>query len=324
MPQFTKKLFNDLAIWMSLLGIIIGIVFPPFTVLLGVDPKIALSFTFWIVCIIAGLIVAGANYFLVNLIIRKRLITFAKHMHIVEDAIKLATYTGDWTSCTPEKCNLHIDSNDELGESARTFNDLVSSLFRSHEVEKAVSEFSKALSAQLDLDLLSKKALELLLHHTEAVAGLVLTKKLAGLQVAANFGLRDPEKILSSVHIQKVMTDRKVITIKLPDDVLVEAVMSDFRPKEVTVIPIDFKDEMLGIVVLATSSQFKKDTLWMIEFFSQGFALSLKNAMIHTQIQEIAAIDGLTGTLNRRFGMKRLNDEFARAKRGNYPLMVMM
>ncbi|MFK5892362.1 MAG: GGDEF domain-containing protein, partial [Pseudomonadota bacterium] len=166
--------------------------------------------------------------------------------------------------------------------------------------------------------------LELLLHHTGAVAGLVLTNQSGEQQVAANFGLRNPEKIISSVHIQKVMIDKKVISVKLPDDVVVEAVMADFRPKEVTVIPIEFKDEILGIVVLATSSEFHQDAFWMIDFFSQGFALALKNAMIHTQIQQIAVLDGLTGTLNRRFGMKRLNDEFSRAKRANSPLTVMM
>jgi two-component system, cell cycle response regulator len=324
MPQFTNKLFTDLAIWMSLLGIIIGTCFPPFTVLLGFDPELSYSLSFWLICMIAGLIVAGANYMLVNVIIRKRLITISDHMHIVEKAIKSATYTGDWSGCTPEKCNLHIDSNDELGESARTFNDLVSALFRSHEVEKAVSEFSKALSSQLELDLLSKKALELLLHHTDAVAGLVLTNQSGEQQITANYGLRHPEKIISSVHIQKVMIDHKVISVKLPDDVVVEAVMADFRPKEVTVIPIEFKDEILGVVVLATSTEFNQDALWMIDFFSQGFALALKNAVIHNQLQQIAIIDGMTGTLNRRFGLKRLSDEFSRAKRANSPLTVMM
>ena len=126
------------------------------------------------------------------------------------------------------------------------------------------------------------------------------------------------------MHIKKVMKDRKVISVKLPQDIVVEAVIADFRPKEVSIIPIDFKGEMLGVVVLATASEFNKDALWMIEFFSQGFALSLKNAMIHTEIQKVAALDGLTGTLNRGFGMKRLNDEFSRAKRGDYPLTVLM
>jgi len=120
------------------------------------------------------------------------------------------------------------------------------------------------------------------------------------------------------------MIDKKVLSVKLPEDVVVEAVMADFRPKEVTVIPIEFKDEILGVVVLATSTEFKQDALWMIDFFSQGFALALKNAVIHNQIQQLAILDGMTGTLNRRFGMKRLSDEFSRAKRANSPLTVMM
>ncbi len=41
--RITKKIFNDLAIWMIGFGILIGIVFPFFTRLFGVKPEIAYS-----------------------------------------------------------------------------------------------------------------------------------------------------------------------------------------------------------------------------------------------------------------------------------------
>lgn len=324
MPRLTKKLFDDLAIWMAILGLIVGFLFPPFTVLLGFNPEQAYTFTFWGTCTIAGLLVASLNYALANKIVRTRILLLADQMRMVEKAIQTATYSGDWSSCDPEKCHMVIDSEDELGESARTFNDLVYALFRSHEVETAIGEFTKALSKELNMDLLSKKALELMLHHTEAVAGMVITNSAGEQMVMANYGIREPNQMLNSDHIKKAIKYRTVLTIKIPKDVKIEAVMADFRPSEVIVIPIDFKDNVLGVVVLASSQSFSMDALWMIEFFRQGFGLALHNAVIHNQMQQMAALDALTGALDRRFGMTRLSEEYARAKRSETPLAVMM
>jgi len=324
MPRLTKKLFDDLAIWMAILGLIVGFLFPPFTVLLGFNPEQAYTFTFWGTCTIAGLLVASLNYTLANKIVRTRILLLADQMRMVEKAIHAATYSGDWSSCDPNKCHMIIDSEDELGESARTFNDLVYALFRSHEVETAISEFTKALSKQLNLDLLCKKALELMLHHTEAVAGMVITNSAGEQQITANYGIREPALMLNSDHIKKAIKYKTVLNIKIPEDVKIEAVMTDFRPTEVMVVPIDFKDDVLGVVVLATSRSFSSDAIWMIEFFRQGFGLALHNAVIHNQMQQMAALDALTGALDRRFGMTRLSEEYARAKRAETALSIMM
>ena len=323
-PQFTRKLFTDLAIGMMTLGIIIGLLFPPFTVALGFSEKLSYSLSFWIICILAGLFVAFLNYLLVNLIIRNKLVVISDHMHKVEQSIKNATKTGDWSDCTPEQCHLQINSEDELGESAQTFNELVESLFRSHEVETAISNFSKALSTQLELDKLSETALKLLLHHTASVAGMVITLHAGKERITANYGLLEPEKILTSIHIKRVQNEKQMYFITLPEDIKVEALIANFRPKEVCVIPVEFKNEVIGIVVLASSHAYQNDVHWMMKLFSQGFALALKNALIHSQLQEIAVLDGLTGVLNRHFGMKRLRQELARSQRNNASLGIIM
>ncbi|MBF0219905.1 MAG: sensor domain-containing diguanylate cyclase [Gammaproteobacteria bacterium] len=324
MPRLTSKLFTDLAIWMTLLGVVIGLLFPPFTVILGFDEGRAYSLTFWIVCVVAGLLVAYCNYMLANAIVRSRIRQLSQHMRKVEKAIDKAVNEGDWSSCDPLSCSFLIDSDDELGASASSFNDLVQALFRSHEVESAVSDFTKALSSQLDLDLLSSKALELLLHHTGAVAGMVITQQAGEQRISANYGIRNPENIAKSDHLRKAMLAHDVVSVSIPEDVYVEAVLTDFRPREIIAIPVEFKNEILGAVILATSERFSSDSRWMIQFFRQGFGLALNNAVIHCQMQEMAALDALTGALDRRFGISRFKDELARADRAKSSLAVLM
>ncbi len=325
MPQLTKKIFTDLAIWMTLLGVIIGLVFPPFTVALGFDPERAYSLSFWLICIISGVIVALTNYLLVNLIIRRKLVLISEHMRMVEDSIQTATNTGDWSNCTPEKCNLHIDSEDELGESSRTFNDLVQALFRSHDVETAISDFGKALSSQLDLDKLSETALNMLLHHTGSVAGVVITISSGKQRITASHGIQEPQGLLHSQLVNKTYLDKQMKFITTSQEIKVdEELVNKMEIQETCIIPIEFKDEVIGIVLLAATAKFQNDLKWMLKLLSQGLALALKNALIHSQLQEIAVLDGLTGVMNRHFGMKSLKNEFVRSKRSSRPLTILM
>ena len=61
-----------------------------------------------------------------------------------------------------------------------------------------------------------------------------------------------------------------------------------------------------------------------IGMFSKSLSLALHNAIIHEQMQKLAAIDPLTGLLNRRYGMIRLREEYSKAVRSEGSLGVIM
>ena len=56
--------------------------------------------------------------------------------------------------------------------------------------------------------------------------------------------------------------------------------------------------------------------------FAQNLALAMNNAIIHEQMQRLAAIDPLTGLLNRRYGLIRLREEYSKAVRSEGSLGV--
>ncbi|MGZ4531889.1 MAG: hypothetical protein ACXVXP_06010 [Mycobacteriaceae bacterium] len=47
--------------------------------------------------------------------------------------------------------------------------------------------------------------------------------------------------------------------------------------------------------------------------------VALNNALTHERFQRLAAVDPLTGSYNRRFGLGRLTEEWGRAVRSGYP-----
>ena len=128
MLRLTRKVFVDLAIWMISLGLMMGVVFPFFAMLMGVPAGFVLTPLFFISCISAGVIVAGANIWLARRIVGKRLRMLADRMRLVEGNLRQMSRSQEAGKCTPEACSITVDSEDELGESARAFNYLVEAL----------------------------------------------------------------------------------------------------------------------------------------------------------------------------------------------------
>ena len=118
LPRLTRSVMMDLRLWMVGFGLLIGVVFPPVVVLLGVPRGIAIRPAFFAVTVLAGLVVAQVNYFLAHGVVGVRVSSLARGMRRVENTLLEASVRGDWSGCDPESCKVPIDSNDELGEVA--------------------------------------------------------------------------------------------------------------------------------------------------------------------------------------------------------------
>src|SRR6266545_257155 len=128
MPRLTSKVFTDLAIWMMGFGLAIGLVFPPFCLLLGLPAARVLTPLFFASTLIAGVVVGAVNFELSRLVVGRRLRLLAARMGSVEQELAEAVFSHDWSSCDPERCALPVDSDDEVGASAGAFNRLIGTL----------------------------------------------------------------------------------------------------------------------------------------------------------------------------------------------------
>ncbi|MCX6372547.1 MAG: sensor domain-containing diguanylate cyclase [Actinobacteria bacterium] len=322
--RITRKVFHDLAIWQVGFGLCIGLVFPPFVMLLGVPRDTALTPQFFAACLFAGALSGVVNYVISRRVVGARLRILAERMTHVEQSLGSMTSSGDLSGCTPAECSIVVDSEDEIGESALAFNRLVEALSASMRTQLAVRSFSEMLTSQLEIESLAHEALRQFFEHAGAAGGLILYEAAGELKVAASRGLRDPLAVAASGHVDAAVRsgERQVVTI--PDDVRLEGVLADFRPGEVLVFPVTYKNFPLGVVVLAAGGAFSADQRALIDLFLQGLGLALNNAIAHDRLQNLAALDPLTGLYNRRFGLGRLHEEFGRALRVTAPLGVLM
>lgn len=324
MIRLTRKVFTDLSIWMIGLGLMIGIIFPFFVDWMGIPSSYVLTPWFFAACITAGIIVGGINISLARVVVGFRLRLLADRMHFVANKFRQVKEGKDIDACNAEECLIEVDSEDEIGHSAQAFNELVETLFESIETENSINEFTRLLGSQLAVKDLTEKALIQLMAHTGSAAGAVVIESDGSLEVTVSQGIRNVASIIESDHVKSVFRTEKRVIIDLPEEVQVEGVLTEFRPKTVIIEPVLYKDVILGLIILASTKKFGVDALNRLAVFGRSLALALHNALLFDRLERLAALDPLTGIYNRRFGMTRLHEEFGRTLRTKSPLGVMM
>lgn len=325
MPRLTSRVFTDLAIWMAGFGLLIGLVFPPFCLLLGLPAERVISPLFFGSTLTAGAIVGAVNFALARLVVGRRVRALAEAMTTVETRMAEAVFSHDWTGCDPDSCALPVDSNDEVGASAGAFNRLIGTLARSHAVENAMRDFSAVLSSQFELETLGAAALEGLLRHTGAQAGAVLVVRDDELAPIASHGLRGIDELSNNDHFRRAIrlgrTER--LTVAMPE-LVVDSLLLGQAARDIVVAPVTFKSVPLGVIILASTSGLHPDAEQLVEHFRADLGLAVNNALAHDRLERLAAVDPLTDAYNRRFGLGRLHEEFSRAVRTENPFGVLM
>ena len=322
--KLTRRIFDDLAIYMISLGVLIGFVFPFFSILLGVPREIALTIAYFISCILAGIVLGLLNILLVRKTVGTRMRQLSQKMKHVESILTNKKKGISEEKCSPDTCLVKIDSEDEFGESADSFNSLVMTLSEVLETHAELQLFTEMLTSHLELDILAKETLSHLIKNTNSDGGAILIEKGGELNVEASDSIKDYHTLGKNKRIlQSVKTPERRI-IEFPEEILMDGIIVDFRPKELLIEPIVYKNVFLGAVILVKESRFSLSTLEKITFIKQSLALAFRNAITHNQLQSLAALDPLTGLYNRRFGTLRMEEEFSRSVRSRTPVSLLM
>ncbi len=324
MPRLTAGVFYDLAIWMAGFGVLIGIIFPFFMVIIGIPPASVLTGAFFAACIAAGLIVGAVNFLVARGVVGSRLRNLTDRMRFVSRTIQASAHTGDWSGCDPETCRVPEDSSDDLGDAAAAFNRLTEALATSHRLETAMKEFSRAIARNLELDALTEHALRCFLQYTHAAGGAVIVDLDGDLVVKAHAGMGNPDALVTSEPVRRALRTLEIGRLEIPEGLMLDGVVAAFRPRHVLIAPLEFRQVPLGIIVLASGETFSPDSESLLTPLRQNLGVALNNALTHERLQRLAALDGLTGCYNRHFGVRRLEEEFARAVRAGTPLGVLM
>jgi two-component system cell cycle response regulator len=324
LPRLTGKVMVDLQLWMVGFGLLIGLLFPFVVVLLGVSSDVALRPVFFAATLIAGLIVAAVNMAIARAVVGVRLRSLTVSMRKVDESLTDAAFQGDWSACDPESCSVPVDSADEFGEAATSFNRLVVALATSHQVAEGITSVADALAAHLEMDSLAQSMLSELSAQTGCDAAALVVVRRGQVEVAGSTGLRDEKELASSEAVLSALSSNKAGILQLPEDVVVSGALIDVVPQEVQVLPVRFGVVTVGVLVLAFIRPSSREARAVLDATLPGIAVALHNSLNHEDLQRVAALDQLTGIYNRRFGMRRLTEEFGRSVRSGDPMGLLM
>lgn len=334
--RLTQKVFTDLAIWMLCFGFAIGLVFPFFVILLGVPADTAITMKFFMACVGAGLTAGCINFWMSRTVVGSRLrllTTVGERMRTLAETMrgapsvsleKFFEWLGSEMPCGGGGCHVEVDSSDEIGQSAQTFNLLADTLQQTVTAERVAIAFSSMVSKHLDMTALCEQALRFWLKVFRAEAGLIAVVKEDDLELGASLHIRDPKFVKNSSHVAEALKSGKVIQTSAPEGISVDHVIGEHPAVHVNVVPILYKNTPLAAVVLVAGDALDKEDQRRLEMIRTPFAIALNNTMTHGHLRILASQDPLTGTYNRGFGLGRLREEYTRALRSETPLGVLM
>ena len=330
-----RSILRNLLFSMLAFGLAIGIIFPFFAwFVLKTDA--ALSLFFFVMCIIAGLVVGSFNFYIFRVIVSRELDRIQKGMHHINKNISTINILEE--GCEND-CLLDITSADIIGDITLAFNDMTKEvfnrLFQEIKTKVLVEDLSKSVDLVKSVEL--EDVASTILHKTagmmDAKCGLIYGGTVEKMNLLADFGVDRSDKLLSTIKEDLGPVNHAfssgAIQIFAKDegwDWLNQTTpFGKVKPSAILLIPLLANQRPVGMVVLATGSQkLDENQMQRLETLRNFAAPHLDNAILHRRITEIAALDDLTRLLNRRFGMRRLQEEFSRATRHGIPMSVIM
>ncbi len=139
-------------------------------------------------------------------------------------------------------------------------------------------------------------------------------------------------------EIMEALISRKPVVIKdILTDPLMRAVKDVLQPmgiRSILVIPIVFREKVIGTLFLRTSVKgrsFSENEVRLLNAIASASANALYNAFMFEQVEDektrlekLAITDYLTGIYNIRYFYHRIIEEFSRSQRYDFPISCLM
>ena len=328
--QTKRSVLRNLLVSMLSFGAVVGVSFPPFArYALGTEDAMSLRFT--AMCVGAGLLVGCVNFIIFRVVVSRELVRVAEGMEHVNDAVARAEDTGEGCG---EGCSIAVTSCDIIGTLARSFNDMTAAIAQRITVETRTRRLLNRLSASSEPDEAGVEILETMMGICGSRGGVLYGNTGNRYCLLASIGIDQGEGLPDRVDTEQGLTRRALETGQLMmiapgregfDWVGLSTPLGALKPELVALIPLMAEQRSVGLAVMVCDS----DTMpghkrSLIDAIRTQAAPYLQSAIMHRKLQELAAIDDLTRLLNRRFGTRRLHEEFSRAVRHGVPVSVMM
>jgi len=200
---------------------------------------------------------------------------------------------------------IEIKRTDEIGILANNFNRMTHLLYeRDQKIQanyrrlEAYNEIITALNSTKTLESLRNESLRILAARTGSQVGAMYTydDRKALLHLVSEYGFRGemaPHQTygLGEGIPGQCAEDREVVNIQnIPEDVeyTIKLGIGEFRPKNIICFPVQFQEQLLGVVVLGSVRIYTEDELGILNMSIPQVAVAVKNAFNVLETQKLS------------------------------------
>ncbi|HBW47140.1 TPA: hypothetical protein DEF17_04325 [bacterium] len=230
------------------------------------------------------------------------------------------------------KARTSINSNDEIGMLAGTFNDMASKIENQIAVITQLQEWGRIISSELARDKVIQIVVEAFIEmgNVSKMSLMLWNESTECLEIVGGVGLRQDAASFLKLKIGegvagKVMATGKPIKVdKLKDSSEYKSFSGEHRAKEsLFALPLIAKGRCFGVVNLHEKndgSSFDEEDESALTTLAEISSVAFENSRLY----DLAITDGLTRLFIARYFHQRMEEEIIRTKRTGTPLSLLM
>lgn len=323
-----RSISGKLLVLMLGSGIGTGLVFPFFTrSVLQLPADRVLTPLFFSMCVMAGLFVGIFNFYASRRVtygfleeISRKLMDFRKKLNTPDRKGLL--------ECDGDDCLIHSHMTDPItGNIVESFNDFILTIRDHFKTDLIFNRFLDRLKHGLKIRDVAEIVVSAFMEFFGADGGCIIGYERGEFAPVKSINVAMDRDALKPENLERILFNAQIQVLDgdAEEDFKLDLAAGPTIPGHLAFIPLTYQNQRIGVCILLSNKPFKRDfsSLESRNFVNQATPF-LYNSTLIQRLEVIAAIDELTGVLNRRFGMKRLNEEFDRSRRHGVPFSIAM
>ena len=219
-----------------------------------------------------------------------------KMVESFRDVVKQANLIaeGDYNSVITPRSD-----NDSLGKAlfkmTKTLRKNAAAFEKEDWIKSGLNDLDKVLKGKLEIEQLADGIISFFAQYIEAQSGLMYLYNGDRLELTSTYALSKHQKGVSKVlHsgeglVGQAFKDKKRLLVRGNDvePLLIDLGVDKKSAKQLVLVPFSYKEEVVGVMELATMTEFSELQLYFLDLAIQDIALAIITLQSHLKVKEL-------------------------------------
>ena len=195
---------------------------------------------------------------------------------------------------------IDIKSNDEVGELANAFNNMIDDLNKSEKAKKEYSDFIELINQNPSLKEFSDATLSKIIKTGNFAIGALYNVEGDNIKLCSSFGIDEDDLPSKNVkYLKSVIATKEIKDLSLKkESITVSLGIISVKIKQLLIIPVIYNNNVIGVLELGAEENISEDLWNYLTSIEKQLAIGLTNANAFLQLEKMIV------------ELRNLNEEF--------------